>query len=67
MSRHRAVCDCSRPATRQLGSAWVCDYCYAIDSGRLQRERERRERERRARNRVEEFAETPEAFHSFAI
>jgi hypothetical protein len=32
----------------------------------MQRERERRERERRARQRIEEFSELADSFHSYA-
>ena len=54
---HRAICDCSRPATVKLGSAWVCEQCFSIDSARLRMERECRERARREklRGRLDSF------------
>jgi hypothetical protein len=65
--QHNALCDCSRPATRKLGSAFVCERCFAIDSARLRREREERERQRQERrNKLrDEFAPSAD-FYTFA-
>ncbi len=66
--QHNALCDCSRPATRKLGSAFVCERCFAIDSARQHQEREQRERQRqqkrdRVRNRArDEYAPAAEAY-----
>jgi hypothetical protein len=51
-TNHRAICDCSRPATVKLGSAWVCEQCFSIDAARLRMERERRQKERREKLRA---------------
>ena len=64
---HRAICDCSRPATVKLGSAWVCEQCFSIDSARLRLERERRQKERREERRARLdifFGEAAEALSS---
>jgi hypothetical protein len=65
--QHRTVCDCSRPATIKLGSVWVCQTCFDIDSARMCRERELRERQRQERrNKLrDEFAPSAD-FYTFA-
>jgi hypothetical protein len=62
--QHNALCDCSRPATRKLGSAFVCERCFAIDSARQCQEREQRERQRQERrNKLrDEYAPAVEAY-----
>ena len=68
--RHRFLCDCGRPATVKLGSVWVCASCFAIDSARMERERQQRARQKRERRAMHrdwfELAESAEVFHSVA-